>query len=93
MDDVDRANEHAEFFRREALRAHFSRCGKYTASEVEYPGETSSMNGVGGSSPGPRGCSDCGHMIDPARLEAMPAASRCIRCQILHERHEEGNAL
>ena len=26
-------------------------------------------------------CIDCGDQIDPARLEAMPTAVRCLRCQ------------
>jgi DnaK suppressor protein len=31
-------------------------------------------------------CSDCGGEIAYARLEAFPAATRCISCQTLHER-------
>jgi DnaK suppressor protein len=30
-------------------------------------------------------CLDCGRPIDPARLQALPAASHCIKCQ---ERHD-----
>lgn len=26
-------------------------------------------------------CDDCGNEIDPARLEVMPSAQRCIECQ------------
>ena len=86
MDDVDLANEHAEFFRQKALDGHFRRSGKYLASEVvHYPGETAADTKAGGSHPGPRGCIDCGHEIGPARLEAMPAARRCVDCQARHE--------
>jgi DnaK suppressor protein len=31
-------------------------------------------------------CEECGSEIDPARLEAQPAASRCVRCQALFEK-------
>ncbi|HEX4943673.1 MAG TPA: TraR/DksA family transcriptional regulator [Usitatibacteraceae bacterium] len=31
-------------------------------------------------------CEDCGEAIGFARLEAQPAASRCVRCQELAER-------
>lgn len=30
-------------------------------------------------------CIDCGEMIDPARLKALPTALRCLRCQTLFE--------
>lgn len=26
-------------------------------------------------------CIDCGEMIDPARLKALPTTTRCLRCQ------------
>ena len=31
-------------------------------------------------------CEDCGDVIGFARLEAQPAASRCVRCQELAEK-------
>lgn len=31
-------------------------------------------------------CDDCGHDIPAARLEAYPAAIRCVTCQGLYER-------
>lgn len=31
-------------------------------------------------------CEDCGDPIDFARLEAQPAASRCVKCQELEEK-------
>lgn len=31
-------------------------------------------------------CDDCGQSIDPARLEALPQATRCVNCKALHER-------
>jgi DnaK suppressor protein len=31
-------------------------------------------------------CDDCGELIDNARLEANPAANRCVACQNSHER-------
>jgi DnaK suppressor protein len=34
-------------------------------------------------------CTDCGEPIDPARLKALPAAERCIRCQTRIELKEE----
>lgn len=33
-------------------------------------------------------CEDCGEAIEFARLEAQPAASRCIQCQELVEKRE-----
>lgn len=32
-------------------------------------------------------CQDCEDEIEPARREAMPSATRCIACQLRHERH------
>lgn len=31
-------------------------------------------------------CDNCGQPIDPARLEALPQATRCVNCKALHER-------
>lgn len=31
-------------------------------------------------------CIDCGDPIDPARLEAMPSACRCVVCQTITDR-------
>ena len=31
-------------------------------------------------------CEDCGRAIEPARLEFLPDATRCIDCQGRHER-------
>lgn len=31
-------------------------------------------------------CIDCGEPIDPARLKALPTATRCLRCQNRYER-------
>jgi RNA polymerase-binding protein DksA len=31
-------------------------------------------------------CQDCGERIDPARLEILPEATRCLRCQREYER-------
>jgi DnaK suppressor protein len=31
-------------------------------------------------------CLDCGHEIPDGRLEAQPAASRCVGCQAKHAR-------
>lgn len=33
-------------------------------------------------------CADCGDRISAARLDAMPNAIRCVRCQDAHERAE-----
>ncbi|MDI3342078.1 MAG: TraR/DksA C4-type zinc finger protein [Sphaerobacter sp.] len=30
-------------------------------------------------------CIDCGELIDPARLKALPTAVRCLRCQTHYE--------
>jgi RNA polymerase-binding protein DksA len=41
-------------------------------------------------------CTDCGADIGYARLEAQPAAARCIECEARHERqfaHERGRKL
>jgi RNA polymerase-binding transcription factor DksA len=35
-------------------------------------------------------CVDCGDAIAPARLNAYPAATRCIDCQGDHEKREAG---
>jgi len=35
-------------------------------------------------------CVDCGEPIAPARLEAYPAATRCVECQSALERRESG---
>jgi len=86
VDVIDLANEHAEFFRQMALKRHFCRSGKYQASEVlQYPGETPSITLRGGSHPGSHDCIDCGGKIDPARLQALPDAVRCIDCQAKKE--------
>jgi RNA polymerase-binding transcription factor DksA len=34
-----------------------------------------------------RVCDDCGDDIPQERIEAVPAAIRCTRCQDAHERH------
>lgn len=31
-------------------------------------------------------CVDCGMEIQPARLAAVPGASRCVMCQVDHDR-------
>lgn len=31
-------------------------------------------------------CIDCGMEIQPARLAAVPGASRCVMCQVDHDR-------
>lgn len=36
--------------------------------------------------PGDATCHGCGEEIEAARRAAMPSATRCIRCQQLHER-------
>jgi hypothetical protein len=94
MDDAELASKHTELFRWMALEEHFRRRGINLKSDVvqQYPGETPSDNGEGGSSTGPRGCIDCGRRIDPARLAVKPDAIRCIGCQMRHERHEEVNS-
>jgi RNA polymerase-binding protein DksA len=41
-------------------------------------------------------CADCGADIGYARLEAQPAAARCVECETRHERqfaHERGRKL
>lgn len=41
-------------------------------------------------------CVDCRNEIGYARLEALPSAARCIRCEEIHERqfgHEQGRKL
>ena len=38
-------------------------------------------------------CIDCGEPIAPARLEAYPAATRCIDCQEAFEKREAGPPL
>ena len=35
-------------------------------------------------------CGDCGHPLDPARLEALPQAKLCLSCK---ERNEKGRYL
>jgi DnaK suppressor protein len=35
-------------------------------------------------------CVDCEEPIDPRRLEAQPAAARCVPCQTVFERHKSG---
>jgi DnaK suppressor protein len=35
-------------------------------------------------------CEDCGNAIGYARLEAQPAASRCVRCQEIVEKQKAG---
>jgi DnaK suppressor protein len=86
MDVFDRAQEAEELFRQVALRGHFSRQGKPLESGVQqYPGETRPFNSGAGISSGPRICPDCGEEIGAGRLEANPAAVRCVGCQTKKE--------
>lgn len=81
MDDIDMAQANDEKFRQAALRAHFGVNGitlgegmdglHLQGAELEIP---------------VRSCCDCGDEIETARLEANPAAIRCIFCQQKRER-------
>jgi DnaK suppressor protein len=35
-------------------------------------------------------CVECGELIDPARLAALPTAARCLRCETRYEQAVEG---
>ena len=81
MDEGDYAQQNDEFFRQLELQRHFSRIGQTRReAQTQYPGgDPLGSNGVGAS--GPRMCLDCGEEIGAARMNANPAAVRCIGCQ------------
>jgi DnaK suppressor protein len=80
MDEIDRAQENEELFRQDALHRHLA--GIQHAEGLGIRG-LHPQEGVG---PSPRRfCEDCGKLIPPARLRAMPAAVRCIQCQAKKE--------
>jgi DnaK suppressor protein len=70
MDIFDRAQENDQFFREQALRAHFMK----QIDEPLYNEE------------GKRICRDCKTRIPQVRLKAMPDTLRCIDCQKKEER-------
>ena len=37
-------------------------------------------------------CQDCDVAISEARRQAVPGATRCVRCQSLHENNHNGNS-
>lgn len=37
-------------------------------------------------------CDSCGESIDPARLEALPLASLCMKCKALQEKNAKGKS-
>ncbi len=37
-------------------------------------------------------CDNCGQPIDPARLEALPQASLCLRCKALQAKNAKGKS-
>lgn len=85
MDEADYAQQNEEFFRQLELQRHFSRIGNNRGDVQQYPGGDPLGNkGVGAS--GPRMCLDCGEEIGAARMNANPAAVRCIGCQTTKER-------
>lgn len=72
-DWVDRANDQAEAWRESLLARQRQQAlrDEARAAALDTPGE--------------RACLDCGEAIAPARLEAVPHACRCVRCQTLAE--------
>lgn len=43
--------------------------------------------------PSPDGlCEDCAEPIPVQRLEAWPTARRCVPCQVLHDKRQQGYA-
>jgi DnaK suppressor protein len=83
MDEIDLAQHYDEYYRQAALRDHFRNRNKPVAAKSIRP-VTRGISGEGG---GARGiCTDCGNEIEPARLEALPGAVRCVYCQGRHER-------
>ena len=65
MDEIDRANELAEQSLQHALHAHRKRAARDKRNPADEPGV----------------CADCDEPIEPARLRALPMASRCVACQ------------
>jgi len=74
-DDIDRAQHYDELYRTQALNSHYDRRRKSTGLHRNPAGGTGSSE-----------CIDCGDSIEPARLNAMPHAVRCVACQTRHER-------
>lgn len=68
-DDADRAQELELAERQSALQRH-----RLRLVDVPRP-----------DAQGRRLCVDCGNPIPKARLDAMPAATRCIECQVRHD--------
>jgi DnaK suppressor protein len=78
-DDADRASART----RTALETHM--IDRYVRELAQLTAARERVNG------GTFGvCDDCGAPIDRARLEALPATTRCIDCQNLRERRGDG---
>lgn len=75
MDDIDLAQHNDELYRQSALNKHFAGMPSLRGDMTQScpPREA----GI---------CLDCGEEISPDRLEANPAAIRCIDCQRKKER-------
>jgi len=80
MDEADYAQQNEEFFRQLELQRHFSRIGNNRGEVQQHPGVPAQSTKERGAS-GPRMCLDCGEEIGAARMNANPAAVRCIGCQ------------
>lgn len=78
MDEADIAQKNTEILDSAALKAHFART--ITPREGRIPGLHPQR-----VRPSSRECDDCGEQIPRARLQANPAATRCVQCQAKHE--------
>jgi len=70
VDTIDRAQDYAARFQRDALTRQLSQQEAPEALVID----------------GHRCCVDCERPIPSARLERVPGAVRCVRCQARHER-------
>ena len=75
MDEADYTQANEETFRQAALRSHFRL--RHTPVDAAGPMGTEFISAPIGPTP----CRDCGQAIPAKRLEAYPAAERCLGCQ------------
>jgi len=93
VDDIDKAQQHDRMYQDIALQEHYRKRQDYVERGhgcIMSPGECRSPGlHPKGAGPGQtRPCRDCGEEIEPARLQAMPGAIRCIECQKIQERRK-----
>ena len=74
MDEIDRVQAASEVYQAAAMRSHLNKRKLEPVPDKDAGNE--------------RGCIDCKEIIPRARIEANPAAVRCIECQSKFEREE-----